>query len=62
MAAWLIQKNYKGGELASGGTSEVESYYGHYSRIVGFQLWGVLDGTARDAAEGLAHGGRAVVR
>jgi len=62
VAVWLMQKKYKGGELASGGTSEVESYYGHYNKIDGFQLWGVLDGTARDAAEVLASVGRAVVR
>ena len=62
VASWLTQNNYKGGELASGGVSEVNAYYDHYSKIDSFQLWGVLDGTARDAADVLANVGRAVVR
>lgn len=62
VAAWLLRVGYSGGELASGGASEVQSYYDHYSKIDGFQLWGMLDGTARDATEVLASVGRAVVR
>lgn len=62
VAKWLIETGYQGGELASGGISEVESYYSRYSKIDGFQLWGVLDGTARGAAEVLADVGKAVVR
>ena len=44
------------------GISQVEEYYGHYSKIQGEQLWGVLDKTAREAAEVLANVGKAVVR
>jgi hypothetical protein len=62
VASWLTKNNYKGGELATGGASEVNTYYRHYSKIDSFQLWGVLDGTARDAADVLANVGRAVVR
>ena len=59
---WLTEAKYQGGELASGGISQVEEYYRHYSKIQSQQLWGVLDKTARDAAEVLANVGRAVVR
>ena len=38
IAVWLRQANYQGGQLASGGMSEVESYYGHYSRIDSFSI------------------------
>ena len=62
VAAWLTEKDYKGGELATGGASEVAEYYRSYSKIDSFQLWGVLDGTARDANDILANVGRAVVR
>ena len=62
VAAWLIQQKYKGGEFTSGGTSEVQAYYRDYSKIDSFQLWGTLDGTARDGADVLANVGRAVVR
>ena len=62
VATWLTEKEYKGGELASGGTSEVAGYYRHYRKIDSFQLWGVLGGTARDANDVLANVGRAVVR
>ena len=62
VAAWLIQQKYKGGELVSGGTSEVQAYYRDYSKIDSLQLWGALDGTARDGADVLANVGRAVVR
>jgi len=62
VSAWLTEKEYKGGELASGGASEVAEYYGHYHKIDSFQLWGVLDGTARDANDILANVGRVVVR
>ncbi|NIA07045.1 MAG: hypothetical protein GWP14_05330 [Actinobacteria bacterium] len=62
VAAWLAEKEYQGGEQASGGASEVAEYYRDYSKIDSFQLWGVLDGTARDANDILANVGRAVVR
>jgi len=62
VSAWLLRTGYSGGESASGGTSEVADYYAHYERMDSFQLWGVLDGTTRDAAQVLADVGRAVVR
>ncbi len=62
VSQWLIAVGYQGGELASGGISEVENYYRDYSKIQSQQLWGVLDETARDAAEVLADVGKAVVR
>ena len=62
VAQWLTQAGYQGGQLASGGISQVEEYYRHYSKIQSRQLWGVLDKTARDAAEVLANLGKAVVR
>ena len=62
VASWLIEVGYQGGEVASGGISEVGSYYSRYSKLDGFQLWGVLDSTAREAAEVLAGVGKAVVR
>ncbi len=62
VSQWLIAVDYQGGELASGGISEVENYYRDYSKMASQQLWGVLDETARDAAEVLADVGKAVVR
>ena len=62
VAQWLTGAKYQGGELASGGISQVEEYYRRYSKIQSQQLWGVLDRTARDAAEVLADVGKAVVR
>jgi hypothetical protein len=62
VSQWLMGVGYKGGELASGGISQVEEYYGHYSKIQSQQLWGVLDKTAREPAEVLAQVGKAVVR
>lgn len=62
VSQWLIEVGYQGGELASGGISEVENYYRDYSKIQSQQLWGVLDETARDGAEVLANVGKAVVR
>ena len=59
---WLTGAKYQGGELASGGISEVEKYYRDYNKIQGEQLWGVLDRTAREAGEVLANVGKAVVR
>ena len=59
---WLREAGYQGGELASGGISEVEDYYHHYSKMASQQLWGVLDKTAREPAEVLAEVGKAVVR
>ncbi len=59
---WLTGAKYQGGELASGGISKVENYYRDYRKMASQQLWGVLDKTARDAAEVLANVGRAVVR
>ncbi len=62
VSQWLTEVKYQGGELASGGISQVEEYYRHYSKIQSQQLWGVLDETARDGAEVLANVGKAVVR
>ena len=62
LSGWLIQNHYQGGELASGGSSQVEEYYQHYEKIQSCQLWGVLDATARDADEVLANVGKALVR
>ena len=62
IAQWLTRTNYQGGQLASGGISQVEEYYHHYNKIQNQQLWGVLDKTARDPAEILANLGKAVVR
>ena len=62
VSQWLIAVDYQGGELASGGISEVENYYRDYTKMASQQLWGVLDETARDAREVLADVGKAVVR
>lgn len=62
VSAWLLRTGFNGGELASGGPSEVADYYAHYQKMDGSQLWGVLDDTARDADDVLANVGRAVVR
>ncbi len=62
ISGWLIRSGYEGGELASGGTSQVEKYYQHYEKVQSCQLWGVLDETARDAEEVLANVGKALVR
>ena len=59
---WLIGAGYQGGELASGGINQVQEYYRDYRKMASQQLWGVLDKTARDAAEVLANVGKAVVR
>ena len=62
VSAWLLRIGYSGGESVSGGSSQVADYYAHYEKINSFQLWGVLDGTTRDADQVLADVGRAVVR
>ncbi len=62
VAQWLTGAKYQGGQLASGGISQVENYYRDYRKMASEQLWGVLDKTARDAAEVLAEVGKAVVR
>ena len=62
VSAWLLRTDFNGGQLASGGPSEVADYYTHYQKVDGVQLWGVLDDTARDADDVLANVGRAVVR
>ena len=62
VSQWLRAVGYQGGELASGGISEVENYYRDYSKIASHQLWGALDETAREATEVLANVGQAVVR
>ena len=62
VSQWLIEVGYEGGELASGGISQVENYYRDYRKMASQQLWGVLDKTARDATEVLANVGKAVVR
>ena len=62
VSAWLLRTGYSCGESVSGGSSQVADYYAHYEKINSFQLWGVLDGTTRDADQVLADVGRAVVR
>ena len=62
VSQWLTEVGYHGGELASGGISELENYYRDYSKMASQQLWGAMDKTARDAAEVLANVGQAVVR
>ena len=57
-----MQVGYQGGLTATGGISQVAAYYSDCSKIEGQQLWGALDGTAREADEVLASVGKAVVR
>jgi hypothetical protein len=55
MSRWLLEAEYRGGDLVEGGVSQVTSYYqGHTEVIERAQLWGVADGTSRPADEVLA--------
>jgi len=55
MSRWLLDGQYRGGDLVEGGVSQVTSYYqGEAELIERAQLWGVADGTSRPAAEVLA--------
>lgn len=55
ISRWLMELDYKGGDTAEGGSSQVTDYYHSGAKVLRrAQFWGIADGTSRPAGEVLA--------